>query len=281
VPPRVHLRVPGPHTIGLYMPCATAQFIGVKVVHLMPERYPSVEAEVFLYAAETGRLLFWGDGKPLTARRTAAVSAAASLRLQPVCNSLVVFGAGVQAAAHLAAFAGAYPGLERIWAVTRSPASLRRLEGMLPEGLPARLRPCDDLSRRLGEAGIVIAATPAPAPLFAGSDLAPGCHVVGIGSATYQMNELPPEVFLDGAVWVDTRDALAEAGDFQAARRAGWEEDSLRGDLFDLLGPGAPPPLPGGPERPRTVFKSVGQAAQDLAILIRLWELLGRPEAGP
>ena len=44
----------------------------------------------------------------------------------------------------------------------------------------------------------------------------------------------------------------------------------MKGDLFDLLGPGASEPAAGG----RTLFKSVGQAAQDLAIFIRIWELL-------
>ena len=65
-PERIHLRVPGRETVGLYMPSATREYVGVKIVHLMPSRYPSVEAEIFLYDAETGRLLFWGDGKPLT-----------------------------------------------------------------------------------------------------------------------------------------------------------------------------------------------------------------------
>ncbi|MCH9017558.1 MAG: hypothetical protein IIB89_07350 [Chloroflexi bacterium] len=73
-----------------------------------------MEAEIFLYNAESGRLLFRGDGKPLTGIRTAAVSAAASLRLRPELSSLRVFGAGVQAAAHIAALASAHPSLTEL-----------------------------------------------------------------------------------------------------------------------------------------------------------------------
>ena len=277
VPPRIHLRAPGANTIGLYMPAASGRYIAVKIVHLMPDRLPSVEAEVFLYDAETGRLLFWGDGKPMTARRTAAVSTAASLRLMTHCRILTLFGAGVQAAAHADAFAAAYPQLERIWAVTRSAESFSRLEAALTHpAAKACLRPCANLTEALGQSDGVIATTPAARPLFDGDDLRPSAHVVGVGSATHEMNELPPNVFLQAQVWADTPAALEEAGDFQAAIEAGWRPDRLEGDLFDLLGGGAP--SPGARPREgagRTVFKSVGHAAQDLAVLIRLWELMG------
>jgi ornithine cyclodeaminase len=270
VPPRIHLPVPGRETIGLYMPAATRDFIALKSVHLMPQRFPSVEAEVFLYDAETGKLLFWGDGKPMTALRTAAVSCAATLKLLPQCRALLVYGAGVQAAAHVAAFASAYPALETVWAVTRTPASFERLRAALPAALQARLRHCTDPDARLGEVDCVVTTTPAPAPLFAWERLAPRCHVVGIGSATHAMHELPAEAFLQGRVWLDTRSAIAEAGDLQAALARGWTEQGLAGDLFDLLGSAAHPERGPG----RTVFKSVGHAAQDLAVLIHLWQRL-------
>jgi ornithine cyclodeaminase/alanine dehydrogenase-like protein (mu-crystallin family) len=270
VPQRIHLPVPEQETIGLYMPAATRRFIGLKSVHLMPQRFPSVEAEVFLYDAETGRLLFWGDGKPMTALRTAAVSTAATLRLLPACRTLLMYGAGVQAAAHVTAFAAAYPGLEAVWAVTRSPASFDRLRAAVPEAVRLRLRACAAEAAPLGEVDCVVATTPAPAPLFAWERLGPRCHVVGIGSATHAMNELPPQAFLHGRAWLDTRGAIAEAGDLQAALRLGWREEQLAGDLFDLLGPGAQPERGPG----RTVFKSVGHAAQDLAVLVHLWQRL-------
>jgi len=275
VPSRIHLPVPGRNTTGLYMPAATETFIGVKIVHLMPERFPSVEAEVFLYDAESGRLLFWGDGKPMTALRTAAVSAAASLRLMPQCKTLMVYGAGVQAAAHVSAFLSAYPGLEEVWAVTRSEESWRRLRGSLEAALPGnlpldRVRRADQPKAVLGAADCIVTTTPAAEPLFAWEDLAPEAHVVGVGSATHDMNELPPEAFLEGRVWLDTEGALEEAGDCRAALARGWSTERLEGNLFDLLG-NAGGNLPREAGR-RTVFKSVGHAAQDLAVLMRLWE---------
>ncbi len=279
VPPRIHLPVPGRSTIGLYMPAATGDYIGVKIVHLMPDRRPSVEAEVFLYDAATGKLLFWGDGKPLTALRTAAVSLAATRKLLPQCRRLVVFGGGVQAAAHLAAFASAYPGLEEMRAVTRTPDGFARLRAMLSTALAERVVRSEDSAADIGRSDCIVMTTPSPEPLFRWADVPPTCHLVGIGSATHQMNEIPPEAFLESDVWVDTPVALEEAGDFHAAVKQGWKADALRGELFDLLADGiehsAPPPRASG-SGGRTLFKSVGQAAQDLAIFIRIWEELRR-----
>ena len=271
MPARIHLRVPGRSTVGLYMPAATAEYVGVKIVHLMPERRPSVEAEVFLYDAGTGKLLFWGDGKPLTALRTAAVSLAATRRLLPSCSSLVVFGAGVQAAAHVAAFASAYPELERVRAVTRGAEGFARLQAALPAAQRPKLARSESPAQELARAHAIVTTTPAAEPLFDWAAVPPDCHIVAIGSATPAMNEIPPEAFLESDVWVDTPVALEEAGDCMAAIRHGWRADALKGDLFDLLGANdAPERAAGG----RTLFKSVGQAAQDLAIFIRLWETL-------
>lgn len=270
VPTRIHLHVPGRNTRGLYMPAAISEFVGVKIVHSMPERRPSVEAEVFLYDGETGKLLFWGDGKPLTALRTAAVTVAASLKLLPRCERLVVYGAGVQAAAHVAAFAGAYPELAGVAAVTRGHESTQRLLGQLPPALREIVSESADPAADLAGCDCVLTATPAPRPLFAWNDLPAKCHIAAIGSSGVDMNEIPPEAFLESEVWVDTPEALQEAGDGIAAVARGWDAAQVKGDLFDLLGAGAPPPSGGG----GTLFKSVGQAAQDLAIFIRIQELL-------
>ncbi len=278
VPERIHLKVPGRNTFGLYMPAAIGSYIGVKLVHLMPERAPSVEAEIFLYDAPTGRLLFWGDGKPLTGLRTAGVSAAAARKLLPECRSLLVFGGGVQAAAHIVAFAAAYPELSQVSVATRTEDSFAGLRARLPEHLSVRVRRGGDTPRELASADCVITTTPAPRPLFRWEDVPPACHLVAVGSATPAMQELPEDAFLESRVWVDTRAALHESGDCLAAERQGWREEHLSGDLFDLLAPAVPArggaALSTGEQGGRTLFKSVGHAAQDLALLIHLWSAL-------
>ena len=268
IPPRIHLAVPERETVGLYMPAATVDYAGVKIVHLLPHQKPSVAAEVFLYESNTGILLFWGDGKPLTGLRTAAVSAAASLKLHAQRRHLLLFGAGVQAHSHLLAFAEAYPGLESIALVTRSQHSYERLRASLPEALRNRLSRCTEPPDGLARADLVITATPAPEPLFSWGDVSAECHVVGVGAATENMRELPPEAFLQCRVWLDTPQAIHEAGDCMVAQQRGWRPESAQGDLFDLLAKS--PVNQGG----ATLFKSVGHAGQDLALLIAIWNAL-------
>jgi ornithine cyclodeaminase len=271
VPPRIHLNVPGRNTIGLYMPAATSRYIGVKLAHLMPERRPNVEAEVFLYAAESGRLLFWGDGKPLTALRTAAVSAAGALAVLPACRVLAILGTGLQAEAHIAAFADAYPMLREVRVAARTVAAWEALRDRLPGPLRERTRRAESAAAALAGCDAAVTATPAPRPLFAAGEVPERCHIAAIGSAAPNMNELPPELFPSAQVWLDSPAALKESGDCIAAQRQGWPAQAVMGDQFSLIG--APPPS----SAPRTLFKTVGHAAQDLALLIRLWELLGGP----
>jgi ornithine cyclodeaminase/alanine dehydrogenase-like protein (mu-crystallin family) len=268
VPARIHLNVPGQNNIGLYMPAATDRYVGVKLAHLMPQRRPNVEAEVFLYAAESGRLLFWGDGKPLTALRTAGISAAGALAVLPACEVLAVFGTGLQAAAHIMAFADAYPMLHRVEVVARSGGAWEGLLAQLPPTLRQHARRAPDARSALAEAQAVVTTTPAPQPIFAERDLPPRCHIAAIGSAAPGMNELPPALFPTAQVWLDSPAALKESGDCIAALRAGWPAEQVAGDQFDLIGG----PAPTGAAR--TLFKTVGHAAQDLALLIRLWELV-------
>ena len=268
VPPRIHLNVPGQNNIGLYMPAATTRYVGVKLAHLMPQRRPNVEAEVFLYAAESGQLLYWADGKPLTALRTAAVSAAGALAVLPRCEALAVFGTGLQAAAHIVAFADAYPMLKEVRVVARSEGAWQGLLALLPPTLHAKVHRAGSARAALADAHAVVTTTPAPQPLFAAEEVPARCHVAAIGSAAPSMNELPPVLFASARVWLDSPAALKEAGDCVAALASGWKAEQVAGDQFDLIG-GAKP-APGG----RTLFKTVGHAAQDLALLIRLWELV-------
>ncbi|MCZ6533540.1 MAG: hypothetical protein O7A08_11330 [SAR324 cluster bacterium] len=268
-PPRSHLEVPGSSRSGLYMPAATDSFIAVKFVHRAPERQPLLSGDVFLYDAANGRLLLTVDAGPFTALRTAAVTAAATCHLRPRSRRLLVFGAGVQAASHLAAFSAAWPELEAIHVVTRTEGAYRRLLANLSASLAGRVKRCTDTGTELARADCIVAASAATAPLFHWGDVPQTCHISAIGSAVPAKQELPPEAFLECRSWVDTPVALQESGDCLAALKAGWSAQRLEGDLFDLL-----ESAPGSAGRGRTLFKGVGEAAQDLAVMMGLWRRL-------
>src|SRR6476661_9411766 len=71
----------------LLMPAAGPDLAITKIVTVHPGNaahgLPSVQAEVLLFEAATGRRLLWLDGAVVTARRTAALSLLAARRLAP------------------------------------------------------------------------------------------------------------------------------------------------------------------------------------------------------
>jgi len=98
--------------------------------------------------------------------------------------------------------------------------------------------------------------------IFRASDLSPDVHVNAIGAYTAAMCELPPDLLAGAAVVaVDAIDAaMVEAGDLLRAIREGALRRDRLVEIGDLLA--RPRPRQDG----RTVFKSVGVAAQDWAV---------------
>jgi ornithine cyclodeaminase len=98
----------------LLMPAAGERGVGVKLVTLSefnPQRgLPFIHAAYVLFDRETQRPEAMIDGSELTAIRTAALSGVATRKLARAdARRLVIFGAGVQATAHLEAMASVAP----------------------------------------------------------------------------------------------------------------------------------------------------------------------------
>lgn len=90
------------------MPAHAREGVGVKLVTLAlgnaDRGLPLIHGAYVLFSRETLEPVAIVDGTALTALRTAAVSALATRRLaRPDASRLVVFGAGVQATAHVEA----------------------------------------------------------------------------------------------------------------------------------------------------------------------------------
>src|SRR3954468_12708722 len=117
----------------LSMPAAGEGGVGVKLVTLSefnPQRgLPFTQAVYVLFDATTQAPEAVIDGAELTAIRTAAVSGLATRRLaNPDASRLVVFGAGVQATAHVEAMHAVRP-LTEVVVVGRNRARRDALVG--------------------------------------------------------------------------------------------------------------------------------------------------------
>jgi ornithine cyclodeaminase/alanine dehydrogenase-like protein (mu-crystallin family) len=249
----------------LVMPAFGEAGVGVKLVTLTssnPGRgLPYIQAGYVLFDTVTQSPEAVLDGSALTALRTAAVSGLATRHLaREDAARLVVFGAGVQARAHLEAMCAVRP-LTELVVVSRSPGPAGSLvQAGRERGLTARLGEPESVA----DADLICTCTTSGEPLFDGSLLTPGVHVNAVGSHRPDARELDTETVRRGRVVVETREvALAEAGELaipiaDGVIGAGHVVADLAGTVRGAEVRRSTDDL--------TVFKSVGMAFEDLVV---------------
>lgn len=268
--------------VSLFMPAhmKLSGQAGAKVVSVNPDNVskglPVIHAVVLVIDPVTGRPLALMDGTWLTALRTGAVGGLAAEVLSRKDASVVaLFGAGVQARTQLEAVR-CVRDISEVRVVSLNGTSADQLASEI-EGVNALgLRDPDEAI--LG-ADIVITATNSSTPVFDGSRIEPGTHVTGVGSFTVDMREVDAELIARARVVVDQRDAiLDEAGDIVGAIQDGVVDESvMHAEIGEIL-------LQQKEGRRDTeeitFFKSVGNAAQDLAVASRVLEIAEREDLG-
>ena len=280
VPVRAHLE--SARGLMLVMPAVLGNrgALGAKVVSVFPDNpsrgAPMVQGAVLLLDAESGRARALLDGASLTEMRTAAGSALATELLAPRdADILAVFGAGAQGCSHVELLARTRR-LREVRIVSRSGTSAERLAARLSEaadtltpehdpGPPPVLRAMRNAAEALAGARLVVTATGSTRPVFDVRLLEPGAHVNAVGSYRPDMQEIDAGLVRRARVVVDQREAAwAEAGDLVVPLEAGLiGRDVVDAELGDIVNGEAPG---GRGDHDFTLFKSVGNAAQDVAI---------------
>jgi ornithine cyclodeaminase len=239
---------------------------GVKTVNVAPHNaargLPGLHGTYLLYDAATGAPLALLDGDQITARRTAAASAlAASWLVRADAQHLLLVGAGQVARLLPAAYRVVRP-ITRVTVWARQAAAAQALATQLQaDGFDAVAS--TDLPAAAAAADVVSCATLATEPLIHGTWLRPGSHLDLIGSFTPAMREADDACFAGAALYVDTDEALAKSGDLLGPLARGVIGPAdVRGTLAALARGEATGP---GDAMQRTVFKSVGNALEDLA----------------
>ena len=258
--------------VSLAMPCSVEgiAFASVKVVSVAPQNaaagLPLIHATIVLLDAASGRTLAILDGASVTALRTGAAGGVAARALaREDAAVLALFGAGAQARTQLLA-AATVRRLVEVRVVDRDPRYAEALVAWA-RGIPAlaavaiRTATSADAVR---DADIVVTATTSAVPVFDGALLGEGVHVTAVGAFTPTARELDERTLAGARIVVDERHAaFAEAGELQGLR----PEDAI--ELGVVLAGSAPGRRT---ERERTVFKSVGNAVQDLVVAVRVYE---------
>lgn len=274
VPQRLTMEMPPQNSRSLVMPVysSAAKQYAVKVVTLAgnnPARnLPFIHGLLMVFDSDTGVPLAILDAEYTTALRTGAASGLATdLLARRDANIAMVFGAGTQARTQLEGVA-AVRHLERAMVFSPDRTAVARFCELMKSKLGFDVDPADSPSK-VAEADIVCTATTSEAPVFRDEDLKPGTHINGIGSYKPSMREIPSRTVKRSKLVVDSRtSALAEAGDLTMAIKEGEiTNDHIYAELGELV-LGAKEARTNAAEI--TVFKSVGNAAQDLAVASRI-----------
>lgn len=254
----------------LFMPAYSPAYnlFGIKTVSVFPENskkdLPSIQGKILIFDDQSGTPLALIDAEYLTALRTGAASGLATkLLADPDAKVLAIFGTGAQAKTQVAAILEVRTIQEVLVFGTTTEKSIQFCEYLEN----AHLIKCNTGNREtnLTEANIICTATTTSQPLFSIDQVNPGVHINGIGSFKPNMHEIDNAIIKESLLVVDQREAaLSEAGDIIIPIKEGLiTENHIYAELGELLT---------GFKKGKTnkqqisVFKSVGNAIQDLAI---------------
>jgi len=219
----------------------------------------SLRAVVVLFATDRPELLAVVEAGWLSRLRTGAASAVAARHLaKPGARTLGVLGAGRQAEAQVACLRAALPGIEEVVVYARTRGRLEEFCGRVGAS-PA------DYNRGAAEQDVVVTVTTSRDPVVRGEWLRPGALICAAGANRIEARELDNAVIERASfVCCDSKEqARVEAGDLAEPVERGvldWLEVHELAEVVsgEVRGRQDPADV--------VVFKSVGIAAEDLAV---------------
>ncbi|XP_067859647.1 ketimine reductase mu-crystallin [Heptranchias perlo] len=228
----------------------------------------SHHATVLLFDPRNGILKAVMDGRVITERRTALVSAIATKYLKRQnLDVLCILGAGPQAVSHYEIFTQMFPFKQvKVWSRTRE-----RVEKFV-KTVKGPVQMCTSAKEAVLGADVVITVTMATEPVLFGEWVKPGAHVNAVGACRPEWRELDDGLMKSAVLYVDSREAaMRESGDVILSGA----------EIFAELGEVVKGTKPALCER-TTVFKSLGMAIED-AVAAKLvydrWEVKNKQKS--
>ncbi|KAM4631793.1 ketimine reductase mu-crystallin isoform 1-T1 [Discoglossus pictus] len=214
-----------------------------------PSAFPSHQSTVLLFDPSNGILKAVIDGKVITDRRTAAVSAIATKLLGPSrADVLCILGSGAQARSHYQVFTQQFLFKEvRVWSRTRENAE------KFAEEVGGGVSVCSSAQEAVTGADVIITVMMATEPVLFGEWVKPGAHINAIGACRPDWRELDDNLMKSCVLYVDSKEAAAkESGDIVLSQA----------DIYAEIGEVLKGTKTAHSDK-TTVFKSVGMAVED------------------
>lgn len=285
VPPRTHLDLEAHQGTSLIMPAYLPgrEKIGVKIINLY-EKNPQIGlplsfALMLVFEAQNGSPLALLEASTLTAIRTgAACGLATDLLARKEAKVAALFGAGFQARYQLEAIK-AVRSLQRVYVYDPDFEKSQIFAQEMGSKLNLEIIVALSAEEACEEAEIICTATTSSSPVFPDSAIRPGTHINAIGSYKPHVREIPSGTVARARIFVDQREAaLEEAGDLIIPMKEGViSESSIVAEIGEIASGEKPGRLS---DEEITFFKTVGLAAQDIALASKIMEAAERLSLG-
>jgi ornithine cyclodeaminase/alanine dehydrogenase-like protein (mu-crystallin family) len=275
-PLRTHIDISGHNAGALFMPAYSekSDVISLKLVTVFnnnPEiDLPLIHALVVLIDGTKGEPLAVMDGEYLTALRTGAGSGLATkLLARENATTLGIFGAGVQGQTQMDAICEVRD-IQRVIIFDKNSDAAHSLAKIAQDKHHIATE-IDMDGSQISSCDIICTATTSSTPLFSDINLKNGVHINAIGAYQADKREVPGETIKRSKLVVDQVSAcLGEAGDVIIPMNDGLiNKDHIFAELGEIV-----TDQKSGRTDPSeiTIFKSVGNAAQDLVTAAEIYK---------
>ena len=240
----------------------------VKVVSVFPKNkagVPSINAVTLLVDGETGEPKGMLSGGVLTAIRTGAVSGLSCRYLaRKDSKTMGIVGAGGMAYQQVNGVVSELPSIKNVRVFSMDRAGSKALAKRCADSLKVEASVVEEVDACVRGSDVLVTATTSRTPVFRGSVVEEGTHVIAMGSYRPEAREVDSDFVSRASIFVDSKEAvLEEAGDLLipiGERRL--SESAIKAELSELVS---------GKKRGRasrsevTFFKCVGLAFEDNA----------------
>ena len=230
---------------------------------------PLIHSVIQVFNAFQGNQIATFDGESITAIRTAAASGlATNLMAKKDASICTIFGTGVQAAFHMKAIME-IRNIEKFIIFSRNEDTAAKFCDLHEKNIKCEI----GSKKTLKKSDIICTTTSSKIPLIKFEDIKPGCHLNVIGSHQPMMREVSSDIIIQSKIIVDQIEACKkEAGDLIIPMKEGiWSFENVHGELGMVVN-GTIPSRES--ENEVTLFKSVGNAIQDLTMVNLIMEKL-------
>jgi ornithine cyclodeaminase/alanine dehydrogenase-like protein (mu-crystallin family) len=264
-------RLSVPHGDILVMPSMAKRAkaeASVKVVSIFPKNkagVPSINAVTILVDGETGEPKGMLSGGVLTAIRTGAVSGLSCRYLaRKDSKTMGIVGAGGMAYQQVNGVVSELRSISNVRIFSMDPAGSKALAKRCADSLKVEASVVAEVDRCVRGSDVLVTATTSRTPVFRGSVVEEGTHVIAMGSYRPETREVDSDFVSRASIFVDSKEAvLEEAGDLLIPISEGrLSKSAIKAELSELVS---------GKKRGRasrseiTFFKCVGLAFEDNA----------------